>query len=121
MNCAGKLKSLKAILNIASDDSSMDDALTVYLEMTRDEIINWMYINYADKPEDAELPQKYDIVQIQAVVAGCKGNPLVRLFRTQVLCYDVCAGRQPGNNCLRFAVCGNCFHISWISSSKYCN
>lgn len=68
LNCAGKLKTLKTILQIK--DSSQDDDLTVYLDMAREEILNWMYINYADKPEDVEVPAKYDGVIVQAVVAG---------------------------------------------------
>ncbi len=70
MNCAGKLKNLKSILKIASDDTSMDDDLSTYLDIAREEITNWMYINYADKPEEVELPRKYDVVQVQAVIVG---------------------------------------------------
>lgn len=70
MNCVGKLKNLKSILKIASDDISMDDDLSTYLDIAREEITNWMYINYADKPEEVELPRKYDIVQVQAVIVG---------------------------------------------------
>ncbi len=70
MNCATKLSMLKTLLNIDAADTSQDDKLSVYLELSHDEIINWMYINYADKPADAEMPEKYDVTQVQAVVAG---------------------------------------------------
>ena len=70
MNCAKKLKMLKTMLNIDSGDTSLDDKLQAYLEMARDEIINWMWINHKDRPSDVELPEKYNIVQLQAVVTG---------------------------------------------------
>ena len=70
MNCASKLTMLKRLLNIDLADTSLDDKLQVYLEMSRDEILNWMYINHADRPADAELPEKYDVTQVQAVMAG---------------------------------------------------
>lgn len=70
MNCAKKLSMLKTLLHIDASDKSQDDILTVYLELAHDEILNWMYINYKDRPVDAEMPEKYDVTQVQAVVAG---------------------------------------------------
>ena len=70
MNCASKLKNLKSILGIDDTDTSQDAQLTVYLSMSREEILNWMYINYPSIPEDADVPDKYSVVQVMAVVAG---------------------------------------------------
>ena len=70
MNCASKLQNLKSILGIDDTDTSQDAQLTVYLSMSREEIINWMYINYASIPEDSDVPDKYSVVQVMAVVAG---------------------------------------------------
>ena len=65
-----KLNKLKLLLGIDASDTSEDDLLNTYLNLSEQEIINWMYINYAELPEDAEMPDKYEIVQINAVVAG---------------------------------------------------
>ena len=70
MNCASKLQNLKSILGIDDTDTSQDAQLTVYLSMSREEILNWMYINYPSIPEDADVPDKYAVVQVMAVVAG---------------------------------------------------
>jgi len=70
MNCASKMSNLKRLLGIDLADTSQDGQLNVYLELSHDEIINWMYINYPDKPQNAEMPSKYDVTQVQAVVAG---------------------------------------------------
>lgn len=68
MSDSEKLTMLKSILNI--EDDSMDDKLGVYLSLSATEIVNWMYINYAEVPEDTVMPSKYDTMQIYAVVAG---------------------------------------------------
>lgn len=70
MNCASKLSNLKTLLGIELSDTTQDEQLNVYLSMANDEIINWMYVNYSDTPEDAEVPDKYSVVQVNAVVAG---------------------------------------------------
>lgn len=70
MNCASKLKNLKSLLGIDDADTSQDAQLAVYLSMSREEILNWMYINYPSVPEDADVPDKYSVVQVMAVVAG---------------------------------------------------
>ena len=70
MNCAGKLKMLKSLLGIEASDSTHDDQLKYYLDMAREEIINWRYVNYADAPAEAEVPQKYNVIHVDAVVAG---------------------------------------------------
>lgn len=70
MNCASKLTNLKSLLGIDLADTSQDALLTVYLDLSREEIISWMYINYASIPPDAEMPDKYSVTQVQAVIAG---------------------------------------------------
>ena len=70
MNCASKMSNLKTLLGIPLSDTTQDDQLNVYLSMAKDEILNWMYINFADVPEDAEVPDKYAVVHVNAVVAG---------------------------------------------------
>lgn len=70
MNCASKIKNLKTLLGIPLSDSSQDEQLNVYLSMAKEEILNWMYINFADVPQDAEVPDKYAVVHVNAVVAG---------------------------------------------------
>ena len=70
MNCASKLNNLKTLLGIDRSDTSQDALLTVYLDLSRQEIINWMYINYPSVPDDFELPDKYSTTQVQAVVTG---------------------------------------------------
>ena len=68
MTDAEKLTTLKTMLKIDGED--VDAQLNVYLSIAHDEILNWMYINKADVPEDAEMPAKYDMTQINAVIAG---------------------------------------------------
>lgn len=70
MNCASKLTNLKSLLGIDIADTSQDALLTVYLDLSREEIINWMYINFPTVPTDADMPTKYDVTQVNAVVAG---------------------------------------------------
>ena len=70
MTCSEKLSTLKTLLGIEASDTTQDETLGVYLSMSMSEILNWMYIKYPDIPEDALMPEKYDIVQVQAVVAG---------------------------------------------------
>lgn len=68
MTCYEKLSMLKTLLKI--EDNTLDDTLTVYLQLAQHEILSWMYTHYADIPENAEMPSKYDGIQIQAVIAG---------------------------------------------------
>lgn len=70
MNCASKMANLKTLLGIDLSDKTQDDQLNVYLSMAKEEILNWMYVNFADVPEDAEVPDKYAVVQVNAVIAG---------------------------------------------------
>lgn len=68
MNSETKLEKIKLQLNITGID--MDAKLNDYLDSAKREILSWMYINYPEIPENAEVPAKYEITQIQAVVAG---------------------------------------------------
>lgn len=70
MNCASQMANLKTLLGIDLSDKTQDDQLNVYLSMAKEEILNWMYVNFADVPEDAEVPDKYAVVQVNAVIAG---------------------------------------------------
>ena len=65
-----KLAMLKVVLGIGASDNSQNELFNTYLSMSKSEIINWMYVNYADVPTDPTMPDKYDIVQVNAVVAG---------------------------------------------------
>ena len=70
MTNAEKTTMLKSLLGVEVSDTSQDDVLDAYLALAKQEIINWLYINFADIPADAPLPEKYEITQINAVVAG---------------------------------------------------
>ena len=66
MSLGEKLAMLKTFLGPEADDDSL---LMAYLSMAQMEILNWLYIR-STVPEDAEMPSQYDMVQIQACVAG---------------------------------------------------
>lgn len=68
MTNAEKLSKLKSIMNIQGNEG--DSKLLDYLAVSEQEIINWMYINNGHIPECAHVPQKYEITQIYAVIAG---------------------------------------------------
>lgn len=68
MTTAEKLTKIKIQLDIG--DTSIDTKLMDYLDSAEREILSWMYINRADVPDDAVMPKKYEIVQIQAVIEG---------------------------------------------------
>lgn len=68
----GQLEKLKSILNISGDE--VDGKLLDYLKLSEQEILNWMYINRGDVPEGAEMPKKYEVTQIYAVVAAISGE-----------------------------------------------
>lgn len=71
MSCSDKkLNTLKTLLGIEATDNSQDEVLNAYLDMAKAEILNWMYIKFPDVIADVELPAKYNVTQIHAVVAG---------------------------------------------------
>lgn len=72
-----KLIRLKTLLG---PDAPSDDLLLEYLAISRDEILNWLYIR-SSVPVGAELPKSQENVQIMAVVAavnimGAEGESL---------------------------------------------
>ena len=71
MTTAEKLTLVKTILGISASDTSLDNELTAYLIMAGEIILNWMYTNYPEGcPEGKEVPKRYTMVQVHAVVAG---------------------------------------------------
>ena len=62
-----KLAYVKTMLNI--DDDSLDAKLTAYLDMAEKEIVAWLY-SLVSRPANPHVPEKYDIVQINAVVVA---------------------------------------------------
>lgn len=76
-----------------------------YLEMAEKEILNWLYIR-SEVPEDAILPSKYDMLQIQACIAGLSisgaegethhhENGIVRIFKYPDMLSYIHANVQP--------------------------
>lgn len=70
MSCSAKLSTLKTLLGIEASDTSQDTLFNTYLDIAEQEIINWIYINFAEIPTGVEMPAKYEITQVNAVVAG---------------------------------------------------
>ena len=71
MDLQSKLKMVKTLLEIPADDVTLDGELYVYLDMSGMEILNWLYINKPALRKDVtEVPQRYEIVQVSAVVNG---------------------------------------------------
>lgn len=69
MDTTSKLTVIKTMLNIPESDITLDNEISVYLEMAASEILNWMYINKPEKRSTVrEVPTRYEIVQINAVV-----------------------------------------------------
>ena len=65
-----KLTTIKTLL---SDGGALpsDEKLTTYITLAKQEILNWMYSQVGGVPEDVtDVPVKYEITQIYAVVAG---------------------------------------------------
>lgn len=67
MTDENKLANLKTLLGIKTTDE--DAQLGVYLEMAKDEIMNWLYSS-AGESEGAPFPERYDWIQINACIAG---------------------------------------------------
>ena len=68
-----KLSSLKTILfgNSGDGDSSINAELTVYLNLTKQAILQFKYRMVGGVPEDVTaVPSKYEGIQIYAVVVG---------------------------------------------------
>lgn len=68
-----KLGMLKDILNI--HDNLLDTKLSNYLDLSQQEILEWMFINRGGVPETiVSVPSRYEVTQIYAVVAGFNGE-----------------------------------------------
>jgi len=68
MDDNAKLSMIKTLLEISG--TSYDTQLGVYLDFAKREILNYLYI-LVPQPEDVtDVPTKYEMVQVQAVVAG---------------------------------------------------
>ena len=71
MDNQGKLSLVKTSLGISASDDSYDLDILAYLDMAGETILNWMYTHYPEgHPADMEVPRRYSMVQINAVVAG---------------------------------------------------
>lgn len=71
MDTQSKLTVIKTMLNIPESDITLDNEISVYLDMAANEILNWMYINKPGKRETVKaVPTRYEMVQIHAVVNG---------------------------------------------------
>lgn len=68
MTSTDKLAMVKAILRI--DDTSEDALITTYLAMAAREIIGWRYSNANPANVPTEVPDEYEMTQVQAVVNG---------------------------------------------------
>lgn len=62
-----KLNYVKVMMGI--EDTDEDVAITAFLEMTKETIINWQY-HLVGRPEDATLNPVYETDQVNACVAG---------------------------------------------------
>lgn len=70
MTDAEKLTTIKTLLTDGGALPS-DEKLTTYITLAKQEILNWMYSQVGGVPEDVtDVPVKYEITQIYAVVAG---------------------------------------------------
>lgn len=69
MTDADKLNRLKKLLQEKTTDE--DDLLSEYLDMSKDEILNWLYIRSGAVPATVtSVPARYEQVQIMAVVSA---------------------------------------------------
>lgn len=68
MTASEKLEMVRSLLDIASNDSSNDERIEVYLSAAAKEIISWRYSYSGNAPK--EVPEEYEMTQIMAVVAG---------------------------------------------------
>ena len=70
MTDAEKLTMVKTLLEDGGEMPS-DEKLTAYLSIAKSEILAWIYHLVGGVPEDVtEVPSKYDMTHIYAVVAG---------------------------------------------------
>lgn len=76
MNKSTKLSYLKTMLFGSAESTNHDAELSVYLQLTGYEILNWRYSLVPDKRPEA-VPTEYEVTQIMACAAGYghKGAP----------------------------------------------
>ena len=71
MTDAGKLNSIKILLEDGSGYMPTDETLTEYITLAKKEILAWMYHLVGGVPEDVTaVPERYDGTHIYAVVVG---------------------------------------------------
>lgn len=69
LSSADRIDALQTMLG--SETAFTTAELTLYLDMADREILEWLYNLYPEGvPEDAMLPDKYDIVSLHAVLAA---------------------------------------------------
>jgi len=71
MTDAQKLVTVQTLIQDGSGYMPSDEVLNTYLEMARDEILQFMYHLVGGVPEDVtDVPSRYEGIQIYAVVVG---------------------------------------------------
>ena len=71
MTDSEKLASIKILLEDGSGYMPTDETLTEYINLSKNEILAWMYHLIGGVPEDVvDVPAKYETVQIYSVIAG---------------------------------------------------
>ncbi len=66
-----KLATLKVLLEDGSGYLPSDTTLNTYIDLSKSEILAWMYHLVGGVPDDVtDVPVKYETTQIYAVVAG---------------------------------------------------
>lgn len=71
MTDAQKLTMVKTLIEDGSGYLPSDNTLNTYLSLAQSEILAWMYHLVGGVPSGvAEVPQKYETIQIYAVIAG---------------------------------------------------
>lgn len=71
MTDAQKLKTLKVLLGDGSGYVPSDETLNMYIELSRNEILSWMYHLIGGVPDDVtEVPEKYETTQIYSIISG---------------------------------------------------
>lgn len=71
MTDAQKLITVQTLLEDGSGYMPSEDTLKTYIDVSRSEILSWMYHLVGGVPDGVtEVPSKYEGIQIYAVVAG---------------------------------------------------
>ena len=79
MTDAQKLSTLKVLLEDGSGYMPSDQTLTTYIKLSESEILSWMYHLVGGVPDSVDgVPDKYETIQIYAVLAGLTPGQRVR-------------------------------------------